>query len=124
MNFNIKAFDGLSQNILKLIAAFSMLVDHIGAELFPDITALRIIGRIAFPVFSYFIWEGSIYTRNKLRYLMRIFLLGVLCVIGYYIYSGKIYAFIWIQHRIAFIIRPLRRHTILVSYVNSAAYFL
>lgn len=92
MSFNMKVFRGFSQNMLKLLAAFSMLVDHIGAELFPDITALRIIGRIAFPVFAYFIWEGSRYTHNKLRYLLQIFLLGILCAIGYYIYSGKIYA--------------------------------
>ena len=42
--------NGLSGNALKIIAAFSMLVDHIGYLFFSETELLRIIGRIAFPV--------------------------------------------------------------------------
>lgn len=45
---------GFTQNQLKIVAAVSMLIDHIGAELFPEIIVLRIIGRLAFPVFFFF----------------------------------------------------------------------
>ena len=39
----------LPQEILKLIACVSMLIDHVGAVCFPELTVLRIIGRLAFP---------------------------------------------------------------------------
>jgi len=82
---------GITQNELKMIAVVSMIIDHIGEELFPHLTILRIMGRLAFPIFSYCIFEGCRHTHNKRRYLLQILLLGILCVIGYYIFSGEIY---------------------------------
>lgn len=82
---------GLNQNQLKLIAAASMLIDHIGAELLPGVIALRIIGRLAFPVFAYFIYEGCRYTHDRRAYLTRMLGLGLVCVAGYYVYDGEIY---------------------------------
>lgn len=86
-----KKLFGLNQNQLKIIAVISMVIDHVGAEIFPEIRILRYIGRLAFPIFAYFIYEGCKYTHNKLEYLERVFGMGVLCIIGYYIYSKEIY---------------------------------
>ncbi len=77
-----KQFIGLSQNQIKLIAAAAMVLDHVGMELFPQWTILRIIGRFAFPVFSYCIWEGSRRTHHPWQYLLRMFGMGLLCVAG------------------------------------------
>ncbi|MCD8084805.1 MAG: conjugal transfer protein TraX [Clostridiales bacterium] len=82
---------GFNQNQLKLIAAATMLVDHIGAELLPGVIALRIIGRLSFPLFAYFIYEGSRYTHDRRAYLTRMLGLGLLCVAAYYVYDGEIY---------------------------------
>ena len=82
---------GLSQNQLKIVAAIAMLIDHIGAQILPQIVMLRIIGRLAFPIFSYFIYEGFQYTKNRKKYFSRIFVLGILCAVIYYMYSGEIY---------------------------------
>lgn len=82
---------GFTQNQLKIIAAITMVIDHVGVELFPGVQILRIIGRLAFPIFSFFVYEGFRYTRNKLRYLTRMLLLGSLCVAVYFFYTGKIY---------------------------------
>ena len=82
---------GFTQNQLKTVAAIAMLMDHIGAELFPQIIVLRIVGRLAFPIFSYFIYEGFHYTHNKKSYLLKIFSMGMVCVVVYYLYSGEIY---------------------------------
>ena len=49
----------LSNNALKIIAALAMLADHAGYLLFPDVTVLRIIGRLAFPIFAFTIAEWS-----------------------------------------------------------------
>lgn len=62
----------LSSNSLKIIAMIIMVIDHIGAILFPDITILRIIGRLSFPIFAFMIAEGCKYTRNKLRYFLTV----------------------------------------------------
>ena len=42
----------LNGNHLKLIAAFTMLLDHAGILLFPRIRLLRILGRLAYPILS------------------------------------------------------------------------
>lgn len=63
---------------LKLIACIFMTVDHIGAYLFPHMIWLRVAGRIAFPIFAYFIAEGCCYTRNKAKRLLLLLILGVL----------------------------------------------
>ena len=72
-----KNYGFLSGNVLKIIALVAMTIDHVGLILFPNILAFRIIGRIAFPIFAYFIAEGCKYTRNKLRYFLFMFGLGV-----------------------------------------------
>ena len=81
----------LSGTALKLIAAASMLIDHIGVVLFPEVTALRIVGRISFPIFAFMIAEGCIYTRNRLRYFLTVFLLGAGCQLVYFLYDGSRY---------------------------------
>lgn len=43
------------QDLLKLIAIFTMVVDHLGVYFFPDITTLRMIGRYAMPIFGFFV---------------------------------------------------------------------
>ncbi len=69
---------GINRDTLKLIAVISMLVDHIGAILFPQVMILRVIGRFAFPIFAFMIAEGCIYTKNKFKYLKNILLFGII----------------------------------------------
>ena len=78
MKNSIKVISG---NTLKIIAAVSMLIDHIGMILFPQIMIFRILGRLAFPLFAFMIAEGCKYTKNKLKYLLTIFSLGIVCQI-------------------------------------------
>ena len=63
---------------LKLIAIITMTIDHVGAVIFPDYQILRIIGRIAFPIFAYCIAVGCIYTKNIGKYALRVLLLAIL----------------------------------------------
>ena len=55
---------GLTNNQLKLIALVTMTLDHIGVVLFPQAQWLRIVGRLAFPIFAYMIAEGCRHTAN------------------------------------------------------------
>ena len=81
----------LNGNALKLIAAFTMLLDHIGYILFPGVLWLRIVGRLAFPIYAFMIAEGCKYTRSKKRYLSLIALLAAIYQIVYYIFDGSLY---------------------------------
>lgn len=76
---------------LKMIAALTMLVDHTGMILFPKTEIFRIIGRLAFPIYAYFIAEGFRYTRDRRRYMLRIFLLGLVCQIVYTFAAMELY---------------------------------
>ncbi len=54
-----------------------MLIDHIGYIFFPRLLILRYIGRLAMPLFAFFIAEGAYYTKNKIKYLLTIGILGI-----------------------------------------------
>ncbi len=56
-----------------------MLIDHIGYLIFPEIAVLRYIGRLAMPIFAFFIGEGCLYTRDRKKYFLRLFVLGLIC---------------------------------------------
>lgn len=73
----------LTKNQLKLLAIVCMTFDHIGSAFFPDAAALRIIGRLAFPIFSYCIAEGCRFTHDRVRYLGGVLGCGLLCVIAF-----------------------------------------
>ena len=82
----------LSCNVLKIIACISMLIDHIGygiihnymishsMDIAPDTFSTlnsvyeicRGVGRLAFPIFCFFIVEGFLHTRNVWKYALRL----------------------------------------------------
>lgn len=82
---------GLSGNSLKIIAAVCMLLDHIGVIFCPRVELLRILGRLAYPIFAYMIAEGCRYTRNRVRYFLMIFGLAAVCQSVYFIYDRDLY---------------------------------
>ena len=94
----------LNGNHLKLIAAFTMLLDHAGILLFPRVTIFRILGRLAYPIYAYMIAEGCRYTRNKLRYFLMVFGLGAACQIVYYFFNGDTYMSILITFSLSILL--------------------
>ena len=84
---------GLSGTALKGIACVTMLIDHIGASClengFLSASAapaglaaldlvLRLIGRLAFPIFCFLLVEGFVHTHDVKKYIGRLLLFGVL----------------------------------------------
>ncbi len=72
----LQILDGTS---LKLLAMLSMVFDHVGDMFFPGALWMRMIGRLAMPLFSFCIAEGYAHTGNKQRYLLR---MGVFALVS------------------------------------------
>ena len=88
----MKRFCVLNGNMLKIIAAVTMTIDHVGVLFFPySQTWLRIVGRLAFPIFAFMISECARYTRSRARYFLTIFGLGAVCQAVYYIFMRSTY---------------------------------
>ena len=91
----------LSGNVLKIVAMVSMLIDHIGMYFFPKVTVLRVIGRLAFPIFAFMVAEGCRHTRNKLRYFLSIFTLAVIVQLVYFFVKGSLFMCVLISFSLA-----------------------
>lgn len=90
---------GLSQEGLKLVACVSMLLDHIGAVFLPGYYTyytLRIIGRIAFPIYCFLLAEGAFYTRNRRKYALR---LGIGAVLSELPFDLAFYGGVTLAHQ-------------------------
>ena len=87
---------GLTGSTLKTIALFSMLIDHFtavfewgsmhtGSMLFTyeEYYFLRGVGRLAFPIYCFLLVEGYVHTRNVAKYLVRLFLFGLVSEIPF-----------------------------------------
>ena len=102
-------FRGLSGTALKLIAAASMTADHVGYMLFPKLRILRIVGRLALPVFAYLIAEGMRHTRSPLRYFLRLLLFGAACQAVYTVATRDFYMNILVTFSLSVLIMiPIR----------------
>ncbi len=80
---SIKSVACVNGFLLKIIAIVTMLVDHIGAVLFPGQMVFRYIGRIAFPIFAFLIVEGFFNTRNVRRYELRLLIFALISEIPF-----------------------------------------
>lgn len=58
--------------MLGLIACACMVIDHLGAAFFRDADWMRVVGRIAFPLFAWGIAVGAEKTRSMGRYALRL----------------------------------------------------
>jgi hypothetical protein len=76
------------RELLKWIAIITMTVDHVGLILFPEYTVLRIIGRIAFPLFAYLLVLGMRSTHNLRGYFNRLLFFALVSQVPYALANG------------------------------------
>lgn len=88
---------GITGNGLKLLAILSMLVDHTAVSLmlrdnkvdemgFPMelvYISMRLVGRIAFPLFIFLLVEGYTKTHSKKRYMLRLLIFAIISEIPF-----------------------------------------
>lgn len=87
-NVDVNKIRVLSGAKLKYIAFLSMLIDHVNKGLiYPNLNGgilliisdlFDIIGRIAFPIFAFFLVEGFFRTRNRAKYLLNLLIFGII----------------------------------------------
>ena len=82
---------GLTGNMLKFLAMLTMTIDHIGAILLPQYRILRIIGRLAMPIYAFMIAEGCHYTHDRKAYFLRLLGLAILCQVVYAAVDRSLY---------------------------------
>ncbi len=64
-------------SFLKLVALVFMMIDHLGVAVFAGVPEMRILGRIAMPLYAWCLVVGCEYTHDILKYALRLLLLAV-----------------------------------------------
>jgi hypothetical protein len=75
--------------MLKFIACLLMLIDHFGAALMPEVTILRMIGRLSFPIFAYLIAIGYSKTNSVFKYFCRLLMFGIISQLPFSLVFNK-----------------------------------
>jgi hypothetical protein len=94
----IRVFSGAQ---LKYIAFLSMLVDHVNkALMYPLLTengflryvsdVFDILGRVAFPLFIFFLVEGFFKTGNRFKYLLNLIVFGIISEIPFDLFQSAV----------------------------------
>ncbi|TRO44738.1 hypothetical protein E2P42_01340 [Candidatus Bathyarchaeota archaeon] len=90
----------LGRDFLKVLAIVTMTIDHVGTLLYPDLQFLKIIGRLAFPLFAYLMVLGVDSTQKPWKYMITILGFAIVSQVPYFL---------------AFEIQPLERLNILFT---------
>ena len=113
----------MTASILKIIAIISMLIDHIGAYLFysgsdivsqEGIDLMRSIGRMALPIFTFFLVVGYSKTKNSKKYISRMHLFAIISQIPFTLafyyenyFVDESFSFIEYDYKWLFVIIPM-----------------
>lgn len=118
LQFNRRKLTGFTGNQLKVIAFFLMICDHVGfmliengmlygqnpvywnmainsetgRKLYLIARILRAAGRLAFPIFAFFISEGFIHSQNRNKYIARVGIFALISEVPFDLACfGKVY---------------------------------
>ncbi len=64
--------------LLKWLALIFMIIDHVGVRFCGNMLEMRILGRIAFPLYCWCIVVGACHTRSMPRYALRLLIAAVI----------------------------------------------
>lgn len=80
---------GLSGSSLKVIALVSMTMDHIAYYLMEHGTLqyelMRMVGRMAFPIFAFLLVEGYVHTRSRGKYALNLLIFALISEVPWWL---------------------------------------
>ena len=99
---NLKKFQFLNGAQLKYIAFLSMLIDHVNNGIVTPLldgkgpllyisNIFSILGRIAFPIFIFFVVEGFFRTKSRQKYLINLILFGIITEVPFDMFTSKVF---------------------------------
>ena len=99
---NLKKFQILNGAQLKYIAFLSMLIDHVNNGIVTPLldgkgvllhisNIFLILGRIAFPIFIFFVVEGFFRTKSRQKYLINLILFGIIAEVPFDMFTSKVF---------------------------------
>ena len=94
----------LTSNQLKLLAMVTMTLDHIGVALFPGALWLRMVGRLAMPIYAWMIAEGCVHTKNRRNYLLQLGGMALLCQLVYVFAMGSLFQCILVTFTLSVVV--------------------
>ena len=77
----------MSSFVLKMIGIISMLLDHIGYAFYGH-SILRIIGRLAFPIFAFQAVIGYEHTKNLKKHFFKLLVFAIISEIPFYLLTS------------------------------------
>ena len=83
----VRKFD-FGRELLKIIAIVTMVSDHVGKILYPDLLLLQIIGRLSFPLFAYLVVLGVESTKKPRKYMATLLSFAVIAQFPYFLAFG------------------------------------
>jgi hypothetical protein len=83
----VRKFD-FGRELLKIIAIVTMVSDHVGKILYPDLLLLQIIGRLSFPLFAYLVVLGVESTKKPRKYMVTLLVFALISQVPYYLAFG------------------------------------
>jgi hypothetical protein len=83
----MRKFD-FGRELLKIIAIVTMVTDHVGRILYPDLLFLQVIGRLSFPLFAYLVVLGVESTKKPRKYMITLLSFGIISQVPYYLAFG------------------------------------
>lgn len=113
---------------MQWIAMITMLIDHIGAVFFPHIIELRIIGRIAFPIYAFAVYIGYKHTRDVQKYIWRLFWIAIISQVPFMAafnhYSLNVVWTLWSALLVLLVIDKLPSKLLSIPIVIGAGWFM
>ncbi|MFA5827972.1 MAG: TraX family protein [Candidatus Shapirobacteria bacterium] len=70
---------------IKLIAIIAMVIDHVSLFFYPDNLALKIVGRLSFPLFAFMVAIGARHTQNISKYFLRMLIFALISQTPYHL---------------------------------------
>jgi len=88
MNKKVIFSKGINSFTLHILAMAFMVADHLWNIFFPNQIWLNVLGRLAFPIFAFMLVEGFFRTKNRKKYLIRIFIFAAISEIPFNLFAS------------------------------------